>query len=64
MFGICDVIFYTGSTPPTLTIPSTVKWLNNFDPSLLESNSIYELNIMDGTLGVAARWSTEGDTFA
>ena len=54
--GICDVVFISGSTPTVLTVPSTVKWANGFDPTSLDTNTTYELNIMDG-LGVACAWT-------
>lgn len=54
--GICDVVFTSGTTPTVLTIPSTIKWANGFDPSSLDANTTYELNIMDG-LGVAVGWT-------
>ena len=54
--GICDVVFTSGSTPTVLTVPSTVKWANGFDPTSLDSDTTYELNIMDG-LGVAGAWT-------
>ena len=54
--GICDVVFISGSTPTVLTVPSTVKWANGFDPTSLDINTTYELNIMDG-LGVACVWT-------
>ena len=54
--GICDVIFTSGSTPTVLTVPSTVKWANGFDPTSLDADTTYELNIMDG-LGVAGAWT-------
>jgi len=54
--GICDVVFTSGSTATVLTVPSTVKWANDFDPESLEANKTYELNICDG-LGVAASWT-------
>ena len=54
--GICDVVFTSGSTPTVLTVPSTVKWANGFDPSNLDANTTYELNIMDG-LGVCGTWT-------
>lgn len=54
--GIVDVTFESGSTPTVLTItpPSgvTLKWVNGFDPTSLEENTTYEINIMDG-IGVA-----------
>lgn len=54
--GICDVVFTSGSTPTVLTVPSTVKWANGFDPTSLDADTTYELNIMDG-LGVAGAWT-------
>lgn len=54
--GICDVVFTSGTTPTVLTVPSTVKWANGFDPSSLDADTTYELNIMDG-LGVAGSWT-------
>lgn len=54
--GICDVVFTSGSTPTILTIPDTVRWANDFDPTTLNANTTYELNIMDG-LGVACAWT-------
>lgn len=54
--GICDVVFTSGATATVLTVPSTIKWANGFDPTSLEANTTYEINIMDG-LGVACAWS-------
>ena len=54
--GVCDVIFTSGTTATVLTVPSTVKWANDFDPTSLDANTTYELNICDG-LGVAASWT-------
>ena len=54
--GICDVVFISGSTPTVLTVPSTIKWANGFDPTSLDANTTYEINIMDG-LGVACAWT-------
>lgn len=54
--GCCDIVFDSGSTPTVLTVPSTVKWANSFDPTALEANTTYEINIMDG-LGVAMSWT-------
>lgn len=54
--GICDVVFTSGSTPTVLTVPSTVKWANGFDPTSLDADTTYELNIIDG-LGVAGAWT-------
>lgn len=58
--GIVDVVFESGSTPTVLTITpptgQTVKWANGFDPTTLDANTTYEINIADG-LGVAASWT-------
>ena len=54
--GICDVVFTSGATATVLTVPNTVKWANGFDPTSLEANTTYEINIMDG-LGVAVGWT-------
>lgn len=58
--GCIDVVFQSGSTPTVLTVtpPSgqTVKWTNGFDPTALEANTTYEINIKDG-LGVAVSWT-------
>lgn len=58
-FGCIDVIFESGSTPTVLTVTpptgQTVRWANGFDPSALEADTTYEINICDG-LGVAASW--------
>ena len=58
--GCVDVVFESGSTPTVLTITPptgvTLKWANGFDPTALEANTTYEINIADG-LGVAASWT-------
>jgi hypothetical protein len=54
--GICDVVFTSGATATVLTVPSTIKWANGFDPTSLDANTTYEINIMDG-LGVAVGWT-------
>lgn len=54
--GICDVRFTSGSTVTVLTIPNTVKFPNLFDPTSLETNKIYEINILDGIYGVVTSW--------
>ena len=55
--GICDVRFTSGSTPTVLTVPSTVLWPDWFDPTALEANTRYEINIMDGIYGAVAVWT-------
>lgn len=58
--GCVDVVFTSGSTPTVLTVTPptgvTVKWANGFDPTVLEANTTYEINIKDG-LGVAGSWT-------
>lgn len=58
--GCIDVVFESGSTPTVLTVTPptgvTVKWANSFDPTVLEANTTYEINIADG-LGVAVGWT-------
>ena len=58
--GCIDVVFTSGSTPTVLTITpptgETVKWAGGFDPTSLEANTTYELNIYN-CLGVAASWT-------
>lgn len=58
--GCVDVTFTSGSTPTVLTITPptgvTLKWANGFDPTALEANTTYEINIADG-LGVAGSWT-------
>ena len=58
--GCVDVTFESGSTATVLTITpptgQTLKWANGFDPTALEANTTYEINIADG-LGVAGSWT-------
>ena len=59
--GIVDIVFTSGSTPAVLTVtpPSgmTMMWLNGFDPTSLDADTVYEINIADGYLGVVGAWS-------
>ena len=48
--------FTSGATATVLTVPSTIKWANGFDPTSLDANTTYEINIMDG-LGVCCAWT-------
>ena len=58
--GIIDVTFESGSTPTVLTITpptgKTLKWIGD-DPSALEANKTYEINIMDGEFGMVISWT-------
>ena len=55
--GIIDVLFESGSTATVLTVDSGIKWANGFDPTSLETNTTYELNILNGEYGVMAAWT-------
>jgi len=59
--GCIDVTFESGSTATVLTVTPptgmTMRWANGFDPSSLDANTTYEINIMDGCLGVAGSWT-------
>lgn len=55
--GIIDVIFTSGSTPAVLTVPNTVKFPAWFDPSALEADKTYEINILNGVYGVVSAWT-------
>lgn len=59
--GIVDVVFESGSTATVLTVTPptgmTMKWAGGFDPTALEANTTYEINIMDGVYGVVGVWT-------
>ena len=61
--GCIDVVFTSGSTPTVLTVTSAktgvtaIKWMNGFDPTSLDADTTYEVNILDGELGVAGSWT-------
>lgn len=54
--GITDVIFYSGTTATVLTLPSTVKMPPWFDATDLDTETWYEINILDGIYGVVGLW--------
>ena len=58
--GCVDVVFESGSTPTVLTITPptgvTVKWADGWDETC-EANTTYEINILNGELGVKAAWT-------
>lgn len=58
--GIVDVVFKSGSTPAVLAVTPptgmTMRWANGFDPTALDADTVYEINIADG-LGVAVGWT-------
>ena len=61
--GCIDVVFTSGSTATVLTVTPTktgvtaVKWANGFDPTALDANTTYEVNILDGEFGVVGSWT-------
>lgn len=60
--GCIDVVFTSGSTATVLTVTSakantTIKWANGFDPTSLEANTVYEVNVLDGEYGVVGSWT-------
>ena len=55
--GISIVRFTSGSSVTVLTLPSTVKFPEWFDPTSLETNTIYEICITDGIYGAVMSWA-------
>lgn len=62
--GCIDVVFESGSTPTVLTITpptgKTLSWTGDFDPTALEADTVYEINVAvvgDKCLGVAGAWT-------
>ena len=61
--GCIDVLFESGSTATVLTVTSAksgvtaIKWANGFDPTSLDANTVYEINILDGEYGVVCAWT-------
>ena len=60
--GCIDVVFESGSTATVLTVTTaksgaTLKWANGFDPTSLDANTTYEINILDGEFGVVGSWT-------
>lgn len=55
--GSIDVIFTSGSTPTTLTVPDVVKWPVWFDKTALQSETIYEILITDRKYGSVMTWA-------
>ena len=61
--GCIDVVFTSGSAATVLTVTSAktgvsaIKWANGFDPTALNANTTYEINILDGEFGVVGSWT-------
>lgn len=56
--GSCEIIFSSGSTATTLTVPNTVKWPAWFDAEELDSNMIYDIIITDAAYGAVMSWAS------
>lgn len=54
--GIAIVRFTSGTSVTVLTIPSTVKFPEWFDPTSLETDTIYEICVTDGVYGAVMTW--------
>lgn len=54
--GICEVIFTSGTTAAVLTLPNTVKLPAWFDATILDTNTIYEINVLDGVYLAVMMW--------
>lgn len=50
--GITGIRFTSGTTPTVLTISGVTAWMFDFDPTTLEADTTYEINILNG-IGVA-----------
>lgn len=55
--GICDIRFTAASISTVLTLPSTLKLPDWFDPTSLEANTTYEINVVDGVYGAVMSWA-------
>ena len=56
--GSVEVIFSSGSTATTLTVPNTVKWPAWFNATTLETDVIYDIIITDATYGAVMTWAS------
>ena len=54
--GTIDVVFTSGSTASRLNISNSVKMPSWFDKTSLDTNTIYEINIVDGIYGAVMSW--------
>ena len=55
--GICDVQFTSGSTAAVLTVPNTVIFPEWFDATALETDTVYEISIVDGVYAAVGVWA-------
>ena len=52
-YGLCELMFTSGSTLAILTLPSTVKMPEWFE---VETEKIYDIIITDGVYGAVMSW--------
>ena len=60
--GRVNILFTSGSTPTALTLtPPTgvaaIKWSSTFDPTNLDTETTYEINILNGQYGIVNKWT-------
>ena len=55
--GICDIQFTSSSTAAVLTIPNTVKFPGWFDSTSLDTDTVYEISIVDGVYAAVGTWA-------
>lgn len=55
--GITQVMFTSGTTPTVITFPNTVIFPAWFDPTDLESDTVYDIVITDGVYGSVMSWA-------
>lgn len=57
--GEIDVIFDSGATAAVLTLPqgNTLIWPSWFNPSALQANATYEINILNAKYGAVGIWT-------
>lgn len=53
--GIFSIVFSTGDTIPVFTSTS-ILWPDTFDPSNIQANMVYEINVLNGR-GVVGIWA-------
>lgn len=46
--GICAIRFDSGSTATVASFTGVTSWMNGFDPTTLEADTTYEINILNG----------------
>lgn len=55
--GVAEIIFTSGGTAASLTLPETVLLPDGFDPSALETDTIYEISVLNGVYVAVLSWA-------